>query len=108
MAWTSLCETGELQEAEGKYVEIGGFQLAVFLNDGKYYCLDNVCPHAGGSLSGGPIEDGCVICPWHAWAFQLKNGQLRGLPGVTINTYPTRVYERPERPALLQADLPIF
>ena len=32
MAWTSLCDLDELNEGAGKYVEIGGFQLAVFLD----------------------------------------------------------------------------
>ncbi len=108
MSWTSLCEIDELQEGEGKYVEIGGFQLAVFQEGEAFFCVDNVCPHAGGSLSGGRVEDGCVICPWHDWAFHLNNGQLRGLPGVTISTYPTRVYRREGKPNILQADLPIF
>ena len=30
MSWTSLCELNELKPGEGKYVEIDGFQLAVF------------------------------------------------------------------------------
>jgi nitrite reductase (NADH) small subunit/3-phenylpropionate/trans-cinnamate dioxygenase ferredoxin subunit len=108
MSWTSLCEVEELLEGEGKYVEIGGFQLAVFRDANRFFVVDNTCPHAGGSLSGGQVEDGCVICPWHAWAFHLENGQLRGLPGVTISTYKTRVYPIAGKPSLLQADLPIF
>jgi nitrite reductase (NADH) small subunit/3-phenylpropionate/trans-cinnamate dioxygenase ferredoxin subunit len=108
MSWTSLCDFDELTEGRGKYVEIGGFQLAVFLNEGNVYVTDNTCPHAGRSLSGGRIEAGCVICPWHAWAFRLENGQLRDAPGVTIMTYRTRIVEPPGRPRLVQADLPIY
>ena len=108
MGWTSLCDIDELEEGRGKYVEIGGFQLAVFLHLGRPYVIDNACPHAGGNLSGGEIEDGCVLCPWHYWAFRLDNGQLRDMPGVAIDTYPTRLYEREGKPSLVQADLPIF
>jgi nitrite reductase (NADH) small subunit/3-phenylpropionate/trans-cinnamate dioxygenase ferredoxin subunit len=109
MAWTSLCDLEELQEGQGKYVEIGGFQLAVFLNAGGVYVTDNYCPHAGGNLAGGAVEEGCVVCPWHAWAFRLENGQLRDSPGVTIKTYRTRVVQPPgERPKLIQANLPIY
>ena len=70
--------------------------------------VDGSCPHAGGNLSGGEVEGGCVLCPRHFWAFRLDNGQLRDMPGVVIATYPTRVYEREGKPSLVQADLPIF
>jgi len=110
MSWTSLCELDELEEDQGKYVEIGGFHLAVFLHQGAVYVIDNYCPHAGGNLAGGYVdEDGCAVCPWHAWAFRLNNGQLRDSPGVAVSTYKTRLVRRPEgKPTLVQADLLIF
>lgn len=108
MAWTSLCDFDELQEGRGKYVEISGFQLAAFLQEGEVRVLDNTCPHAGGNLSGGVVEDGCVLCPWHFWAFRLDNGQLRDLPGVAITAYKTRVIAPAGKPKLVQADLPIY
>ena len=108
MPWTSLCNLDELEEGRGKYVEIGGFQLAVFLDRGQVFVTDNTCPHAGRSLYGGRVEEGCVICPWHAWTFHLNNGQLRDAPGVTITTYKTRIFEPESRPKLVQADLPIY
>ncbi|MDB5297403.1 MAG: nagAb 2 [Phycisphaerales bacterium] len=108
MAWTSLCDLDELTEGEGKYVEIGGFKLAVFLDQGAVYVLDNGCPHAGASLSAGWVHNGCAVCPWHAWPFRLDNGQLRDTPGVAVTTYKTRLYTRPDKPALVQADLPAY
>src|SRR6186997_1020684 len=93
MGWVSLCDLSELSEGKGKYVEIDGFELAVFLNEGKVSVIDNYCPHAGGNLAGGYVEDGCAVCPWHYWAFRLENGELRDVPGVKISTYPTRLRE---------------
>lgn len=108
MAWTSLCDRDELTEGRGKYVEIGGFQLAVFLDHGRVHVTDNTCPHAGRSLYGGAVENGCVICPWHAWTFHLDSGQLRDAPGVAIRIYPTRIIEPRDRPAIVQANLPMY
>src|SRR5215217_4464269 len=108
MSWTSLCQLDELEESKGKYVEIGGFPLAVFLEKGSVFVIDNTCPHAGGNLAGGFVEDGCAVCPWHYWSFRLDNGQLRDTPGVTISTYKTRMLNREGQPPLVQADLPIF
>jgi nitrite reductase (NADH) small subunit/3-phenylpropionate/trans-cinnamate dioxygenase ferredoxin subunit len=108
MAWTSLCEFSELREGEGKYVQISGFELAVFLHQARVYALDNRCPHAGANLSGGWIEDDCVVCPRHCWPFRLADGQLKHAPGVNVDTYATRVLEREGKSALVQADLPIY
>lgn len=107
MAWTSLCDLDELKEGEGKYVEIDGFHLAVFLHEGNVRVLDDVCPHAGGSLARGWIEQGCVVCPLHLWPFRLDNGQLRDTPGVTVDTYPVRLRPREGQSTLVQADLPL-
>jgi len=108
MPWASLCDLDELREGAGKYVEIDGFQLAVFLHGGAVYVIDNYCPHAGGNLAAGVIEDGCAVCPWHRWAFRLSNGQLRDVPGVAITTYVTRLLNRQGMPTLVQAELPMY
>jgi nitrite reductase/ring-hydroxylating ferredoxin subunit len=105
--WISLCELYELQESQGKYVEIEGFQLAVFLSDGQVYVMDNYCPHAGGNLAGGWVEDGCAVCPWHYWSFRVDTGELRDSPGVKVKTYPTRLHDHQGK-QLVQADLPKY
>jgi len=107
MAWTSLCELDELREGEGKCVAIDGFELAVFLTGGQVRVIDNTCPHAGAGLSGGWVDDGCVVCPLHGWAFNLATGELRDSAAVAITTYPTRVYDHEGR-KLVQADLPMY
>src|SRR5262245_48938710 len=107
MSWTSLCDLDELTEGKGKYVEIEGSKLAVFLDHGNVFVIDNYCPHAGGNLAGGVVDHGCAVCPWHNWAFRLENGQLRDAPGVTVTTYKTRLFKREGKPDLVQADLPM-
>ena len=107
MSWTSLCELCDLTENQGKYVEISGFQLAVFLSAGNVTVMDNYCPHAGGNLAAGFVEEGCAVCPWHYWMFRLDNGELKDSPGVAVKTYPTRVIDYDGR-KLVQAELPIY
>jgi len=107
MAWTSLCALEELTEGSGKYVEVDGYKLAVFLHDGRPHVMDNYCPHAGGSMAGGYVEDGCAVCPWHNWPFRLATGELKGSPAVTIDVYPTRLVDREGASPMVQADLPV-
>ena len=58
--------------------------------------MDDACPHAGGSLSGGLVdgqmfEAPCVICPWHGWPFDVQSGECPDNPSYRVNTYASRV-----------------
>lgn len=108
MSWVSLCKLDELKEGKGHYVEVDGFKLAVFLDQGQPYVMDNRCPHAGGSMAGGMVEGGCAVCPWHYWKFRLENGELHDRPLVKLRTYPIRLLHREGMPTLVQAELPIY
>ena len=37
--------------------------------------LDNRCPHQGGPLGEGTIEDGWLICPWHGYEYDPLTGE---------------------------------
>src|SRR5207244_9269572 len=82
---------GDLAEGEARTVEVGNKLLAVFLDNGRYFAIDDVCPHMGASLSGGYVEEGIVTCPWHAWRFRLADGAWADNPRIKIGSYPVRV-----------------
>ncbi len=106
--WTTLCDLDDLVPGLGKYVELSGYSLAIFLHGQDVHVMDNACPHAGGSMSAGYIDDGCAVCPLHGWAFDLKSGSLRGGFGETeiLRTYTSRVLDDAGR-KLVQAQLPM-
>ena len=104
MAWTDLCKVVELIEGEGKFVEVGEQAIAVFLVDGKVHVFQDTCPHAGASLAGGIIENGCVVCTWHYWAFNLADGTMPGGGRAKIRIYPARVSGE-GADAVVQADI---
>jgi len=91
MSWTPLCKLSELKEGEGRFVEAGGLQLAIFLEKSRVHVFDDYCPHAGASLSGGHLEEGHVVCPWHYWAFNLDTGKLAPGGRTGIQVYRTRI-----------------
>ena len=52
-----------------------GEQVAVFrLRDGSLRALSAVCPHKGGPIADGQIDDRIVLCPLHLNAFELDTG----------------------------------
>ena len=70
-----VCSVEDLSEGEGRVDDVDGTAVAVFLVDGDVYALNGVCPHQGGPLGDGKIEEGCVFCPWHGWQFDIETGE---------------------------------
>ncbi len=87
----TVCRAEELPEGESRTIELGGKLIALFLHDGQYFAIDDVCPHMGSSLGGGYVEDGIVTCPWHAWRFRLADGAWADNPRLKIGCYPVRL-----------------
>jgi len=91
-AWTDLCAVDHVELGKGLYVERGGHDLAVLrLGDNDVSVLHNRCPHAGGSLASGWVQDGCITCPWHGWTFDVHTGQCPDAPQIAVPRYPVRV-----------------
>ena len=78
-----ICSEGELP-AEGDVREftVAGRALCVAKVDGAICVLDGTCPHEGGPLGEGMIEGGKVVCPWHAYAFDVRTGENEEDPEV--------------------------
>ena len=78
-------------EGEAPEVWCGERLLCIAHSAGTISAMDNVCPHRGGPLGQGIIEDGKLICPWHAWAFDAKTGAAVHAPGVKVDVYEVRI-----------------
>lgn len=89
--WHRAAAPGEMQDGSVKQVEAGGATIALACQGGKYYALDNRCPHAGGPLSQGAVEGGMLVCPWHGREFDLASGQCESFTAVA--TYPVEARE---------------
>jgi nitrite reductase/ring-hydroxylating ferredoxin subunit len=72
--WTKIAKKSDFKEGVGQLFEISGKQIAVFKKSGEFFALHNLCEHRGGPLVEGAIDANDVVCPWHAWAFDLRTG----------------------------------
>ena len=81
------CEVKELAEGSGKLVMVSGKAVALFRVGERVVAVDAECPHEGGPLQDGTIEDGCVVCPWHNYKFELAGGQCDIDPNLRVGTY---------------------
>jgi sulfite reductase beta subunit-like hemoprotein/nitrite reductase/ring-hydroxylating ferredoxin subunit len=75
----------------GLLVQVGGHELALFRKGDQIHAIDNACPHAGGSLAEGAIDDGCVTCPLHGWKFDVATGAGVVPTRGRVASYPTKI-----------------
>jgi nitrite reductase/ring-hydroxylating ferredoxin subunit len=69
-----LIRADEIKEGAAKLVRVNNEEIAVFKHQSKLCAMQNTCPHEGGQLSAGWIEDGAVVCPLHGYKFDLTSG----------------------------------
>ena len=81
----------DLQEGQGKLVRAGLKKLAVFLLGEDIHCIQNFCPHAGGSLAHGEVHKCIVKCPRHDWGFDFTDGSCVTNPRYDVKRYEVKV-----------------
>ncbi|MCP5025437.1 MAG: Rieske 2Fe-2S domain-containing protein [Actinomycetia bacterium] len=74
-AWHRVAGVDDLAEGRVTTVVVGTRTLALTNVAGRYGCLDNHCPHQGGPLGEGSIENGWLRCPWHGYDYDPTDGQ---------------------------------
>jgi nitrite reductase/ring-hydroxylating ferredoxin subunit len=83
----------DLRPGQAKRVAAHGRTVAVFRVGAKVHAIDDACPHRGGPLGKGDVEDGCAVCPLHGWAFDLETGHMKGNPRIRVQTFEVLVRE---------------
>jgi nitrite reductase (NADH) small subunit/3-phenylpropionate/trans-cinnamate dioxygenase ferredoxin subunit len=91
--FVTVAKVGAIPEGQGAAFIVNGRTVAVFLENGQYFAIDDFCPHMGASLAGGYLEDGIVTCPWHAWRFCVRDGTWCDNPRISIDSFEVRVID---------------
>jgi nitrite reductase (NADH) small subunit len=93
MTEVKLAPLNAIPPGEGRNFSAGGQRIAVFhTRAGQVFATQADCPHRGGPLADGLVGGTTLICPLHAWKFDLTTGEpLMGECG--LRTYPVRVDE---------------
>jgi len=79
--WQALDVT-EIPEGQPVRAKAGAQTLVLVRSGETIHALHDQCAHAGGSLSGGKIVDGCIQCPLHGSQFELATGYRHRGPTV--------------------------
>jgi nitrite reductase (NADH) small subunit len=70
--------------------EVNGATYAICNHAGELRAFSGICPHAGGPLGQGMIEDGRLICPWHAWEYDCLTGANDYDQNLKLTMYPIK------------------
>ncbi len=105
--WFSACRVADLPSdliaADGEAGSVWAFravgrEMIAWHDGGSYRVADAFCPHLGAHLGvGGRVDDGCLVCPFHGWAYNGDGANAsipftdRTNPQATLRMYPTVV-----------------
>lgn len=74
---------------EGRTYQVGGIAVAVFrTRAGEVFATQAACPHREGPLADGILGPKTIICPLHAYQFELGSGRPLGHDCGALATFP--------------------
>ena len=72
-------------------VAVGGRAVALYNVDGRFYATANQCLHRGGPLGQGMLDGPSVMCPWHAWSWDVTTGENTANAELKMTCYDVQV-----------------
>lgn len=90
--WQDVAPVEAIPPGSHQVVDIDGAQVAVFNLDGRFYAVEDLCTHDGGTLTGGAVDGEQIVCPRHGARFSIKTGAVLAPPAYEpIHSFPVRV-----------------
>ena len=89
--WHKVAEVDGLDDGRVRVVTVDRRTLALCRVGQVFGALDNRCPHQGGPLGEGSIENGWLRCPWHGYDYDPITGRPPEGSSDSVATYPVEV-----------------
>ncbi len=75
-----IASTADIAEGEFLTTTVDGTEILVGKADGRYFAVEDICPHAYVAISYGAL-DGCELtCMWHGFTFDVHSGECTSWP----------------------------
>ena len=94
--WHPMATSEEVVDQPKAFILLGE-RLVAFRDAEGVSVFKDLCIHRGAALSGGKIENGRLVCPYHGWAYDRS-----GAAYIFPRFHQTRRY----RGALVQFPMP--
>lgn len=77
-----------IPDGEKRQVRIGRNRLCLAHYRGRFYAVDDACPHMGHSLNQGNFNSFMeIVCPLHTYRFELTTGEEAEQRCSALKTY---------------------
>ncbi len=78
LTWFRVGDADVVALNEVTVVQAGHHVIALSKTADGWGAIANRCPHQGGPLGEGLIEDCWLVCPWHGWEYDPQSGETPG------------------------------
>jgi nitrite reductase (NADH) small subunit len=89
--YVPVMSTQELAPGDATERIVNGKAIALFNVSGQFYALSNFCLHRGGPLGQGRLDGPVIMCPWHAWTFDVTTGENTVNAELKMSCFPIKV-----------------
>jgi glutamate synthase domain-containing protein 2/nitrite reductase/ring-hydroxylating ferredoxin subunit len=89
--WVEACRLDDIAVGRGRLAIVNGTEVALMRDGDRVFGVGNLCPHRGGQICDGTVQEGKAVCPLHLWDFDLRTGISPFNPTDVLPTYPVRV-----------------
>jgi len=84
--WKAVGTETLLKDGTMTEVRVGDMRILLARVQGNYYAVQALCPHLGGNLARGRLNEFVVRCPQHGSQFDLRDGHvvawIAKIPGI--------------------------
>ena len=76
--WVFAARVEDFQKTMKLVLNIKGRTIILTKVGDEFGAIEGICPHQGGPLYDGMLEDGYIRCPWHGHGFHHITGKALG------------------------------
>ncbi len=78
--YATIENTKDLEVDQMMLIHANGQRIVLSRTEEGFVAFDDSCTHKGGSLAGGMMACGTVMCPWHGSQFDANDGSVKAGP----------------------------
>ena len=89
-----VCAAVDVVEGKLRAFVVAGVTWPVIVTrlGGEIVAVPGVCPHEDVALFRGQLRGGAIVCPGHAYEFDLRSGRCKHDPTLRLRRYPTTLH----------------
>jgi len=92
--WHRVGDSNMLAVGRLTTLQISHTSVCLTRTEEGYGAISNRCPHQGGPLGDGFLQNGYVVCPWHGWEYHPCTGNApSGFRDEAATAYPVEERE---------------